>query len=472
MRRARLVGHELFIVSHKTEYGHHDDKRTPLREAALKWLESRDVIGDSSLQIPRTNVKFLETRAAKIRTINNLHLDYFVDDLVEVLEDDALSSRTRRVWFSQPVQPVPSVAHSGSQGAQAISRHSSWRSISSEILSDLSTSEVASIIEDEWPSVAVNDVVSIDGRGHSRIFRVQTTDNTYALKLYPDLALDGRPRRMREWQALELLNRENLPVPSARATSEALNWSLIEWIDGVPPEKDREGALAQAAQFVGELLRLSRGSPTGIGFATESCLRPSAILEQIDTRVARLREVHDERLAEFLNEHVAPERDARASRAKADLLSVWDKEIAPDRRILSPSDFGFHNALVTDAGMLIFYDFEYFGWDDPVKLVADFVLHPGSAMGAESQAWWLTTMLSTFEADDTFAPRLRACLPLYALRWTLILLNEFLHDKSRGRMFAKDIVESQLPNLRATQLGKARDMLHSPIPVVSPGKGW
>jgi len=66
---------------------------------------------------------------------------------------------------------------------------------------------------------------------------------------------------------------------------------------------------------------------------------------------------------------------------------------------------------------------------------------------------------------------LRACLPLYALRWTLILLNEFLPGKSRGRMFAKGIVESQLPNVHTTQLGKASDMLHAPIPDVHPSKG-
>ena len=46
-------------------------------------------------------------------------------------------------------------------------------------------------------------------------------------------------------------------------------------------------------------------------------------------------------------------------------------------QVLSPSDFGFHNAILKESGDLVFLDFEYFGRDDPVKLMADFIWHPG-----------------------------------------------------------------------------------------------
>ena len=55
----------------------------------------------------------------------------------------------------------------------------------------------------------------------------------------------------------------------------------------------------------------------------------------------------------------------------------------PPRRSLSPSDFGFHNALLEADGRLTFVDFEYFGWDDPVKIVADVMLHPGMGLSAD-----------------------------------------------------------------------------------------
>ena len=45
-------------------------------------------------------------------------------------------------------------------------------------------------------------------------------------------------------------------------------------------------------------------------------------------------------------------------------------------RCLSPSDFGFHNALA-QGETVRFIDFEYAGWDDPAKTVCDFFHHPG-----------------------------------------------------------------------------------------------
>ena len=41
-------------------------------------------------------------------------------------------------------------------------------------------------------------------------------------------------------------------------------------------------------------------------------------------------------------------------------------------RCLSPSDFGFHNALIDQRDNVRFCDFEYAGWDDPAKTVCDF----------------------------------------------------------------------------------------------------
>jgi hypothetical protein len=47
----------------------------------------------------------------------------------------------------------------------------------------------------------------------------------------------------------------------------------------------------------------------------------------------------------------------------------------PDKFRVSPSDFGFHNAVRTITGPK-FIDFEFAGWDDPAKTAADFVLQP------------------------------------------------------------------------------------------------
>ena len=71
--------------------------------------------------------------------------------------------------------------------------------------------------------------------------------------------------------------------------------------------------------------------------------------------------------------------DSRRRRAHAYRRLGLDfaEEIAPECRTLIPSDLGAHNALRGADGSLYFLDFEYFGWDDPVTSIANFIMHPG-----------------------------------------------------------------------------------------------
>ena len=57
-------------------------------------------------------------------------------------------------------------------------------------------------------------------------------------------------------------------------------------------------------------------------------------------------------------------------------------------QVFSPSDFGFHNALLKDNGKLCFLDFEYFGRDDPVKLMADFIWHHYACTSRSDTSFW------------------------------------------------------------------------------------
>src|SRR5208282_1028404 len=72
----------------------------------------------------------------------------------------------------------------------------------------------------------------------------------------------------------------------------------------------------------------------------------------------------------------------------------------PFRRTLSPSDFGFHNARRRADRSLIFYDFEYFGWDDPVKPVCDFVLHPGMTISDAQRRGFVSGAAEIYGADE------------------------------------------------------------------------
>ena len=69
------------------------------------------------------------------------------------------------------------------------------------------------------------------------------------------------------------------------------------------------------------------------------------------------------------------------STKKLKIYKTLFKKTNNDHLILSPSDFGFHNTIKSKK--LYFIDFEYFGLDDPVKLVIDFILHPGMKLNLQ-----------------------------------------------------------------------------------------
>jgi hypothetical protein len=90
---------ELFIVSHKTELGHFDEKKINLRDAARGWLRAQGLFGSIAPLIPEQNVFFETTREEKINRIQELKCTHFIDDLPEVLFAPTFPDTVKRFLF-------------------------------------------------------------------------------------------------------------------------------------------------------------------------------------------------------------------------------------------------------------------------------------------------------------------------------------------------------------------------------------
>ena len=124
---------------------------------------------------------------------------------------------------------------------------------------------------------------------------------------------------------------------------------------------------------------------------------------------------------------------------------------------ISPSDFGFHNVLISNARDVKFIDFEYAGWDDPAKLVCDFVLHP--AMNLEKD--FIKNFISEVSFEGIESNWLaKRCYTLYGfavLRWVCIILNVFLPHNLERKLFANpNLCEA---SLKKRQIAEAKMML-------------
>ena len=448
--RALASGHKIFIVSHKTELGHFDESRTPLRQAATTWLINQKLVGDSDSKIKLQNIYYAETRDEKINKIVELQLDVFIDDLDEVLSDRSFPKRTRKILFG-----------SGATTSQEILAMQSWREVGDELFGEIDANVILAGAKHVCPDLNCSSAQRVEGRGNSKIFRVETSQWSIALKVYPDLAVDNRLRRNAEWQALKFLQHNKLPVPKPVQTDAELNWSLIEWIDGSPADPQNQVHLGQAATFIQNLNQASRAVSSGsvFGLATEACLNPSLIENQINNRLAALKLVKDSALRDFVDNSVSPTLVRTIERSRRLMVDGYGANLDQRFWTLSPSDFGLHNAIVTPQGDLVFFDFEYFGWDDPVKLTADVCLHPGMSLDENAQQYWISEAKRLFADDPNFGVRLNALYPLYAIRWALIMLNEYRTDKIKNRLNAQSRMQTDIRGAQVMQLEKAKLML-------------
>lgn len=142
-----------------------------------------------------------------------------------------------------------------------------------------------------------------------------------------------------------------------------------------------------------------------------------------------------------------------------------ENELPWQERCISPSDFGFHNALLTDDGRLRFIDFEYAGWDDPAKTVCDFFCQPALPVPLEYYGTFIDAVVAGLQEPQKHCQRIDLLLPVYQIKWCCILLNNFLEVGSWRRHFAGETVDQEEQKVR--QLQKARMALQSLVSNIS-----
>jgi hypothetical protein len=193
--------------------------------------------------------------------------------------------------------------------------------------------------------------------------------------------------------------------------------ALYAWLDGPPGLPVRAGDADDLAAFALALFGL-RTDPAAAGLppAREAVFSNSELDRQIELRLQRLEALEEPSLRALL---------ADIRRLHGTLAGGPGDVVEPSQRTLSPSDFGLHNAIRTAAGTA-YVDFEYFGWDDPVKLAADVVWHPGMDLAPAQRQRFYARLADGYNVDPTFASRFARRAPAYGLRWALIVLNEYL----------------------------------------------
>lgn len=301
--------------------------------------------------------------------------------------------------------------------------------------------------------------------GNNRVYRVDASDRAFLAKRYFRHPTDDRDRLNAEYCFLEYAQKAGIGrVPRPVAKSDGAGIALYEFIDGrkLAPGELRAEHIDQARDFFLELNHSGkRRLAVNMSNASEARFGISDQLELVQERVDRLSSISAASEVDVQAIALASKMKQQWTALRARVLSEARVQgldplasLALEDRCISPSDFGFHNALAKPGGMLMFVDFEYAGWDDPAKMVSDFFSQPAVPVPIEHLDRFLTSALAFSPNAETLAARTRILLPVFRMKWCCIVMNEFLPNTLRRRKFAD--ASSDEAGRKRVQLDKAQ----------------
>ncbi|MEM7164860.1 MAG: aminoglycoside phosphotransferase family protein [Planctomycetota bacterium] len=318
----------------------------------------------------------------------------------------------------------------------------------------------------------------VPGGRNNRVYRVEATDGApAALKLYFQHPEDHRDRWHSEATFLDYATGRGIAaVPRVIARERTVAATLLEWIDGdaMTTAMLRPSHVEAAVALLADLNPASgpnqhqnqHQDDVVLPSAAEACFSRATHCAMVTNRVAALVETARSDaiapdLSDFIGRELAPATQTLVDRIAA-LPGAHTEPLPAAGRCVSPSDLGFHNALIDRAGRVRFVDFEYAGWDDPAKLICDFWLQPQCPIDPTWRAPFATQVAEWLGdaghgAPDALLQRVAQLAPLYALKWCCIVLNPLLAVARERRRFAGNDEAEQLATARRL-LGEAEQL--------------
>lgn len=304
----------------------------------------------------------------------------------------------------------------------------------------------------------------LSGGANNQVFQVAVNEHRFLLKKYFQHPEDPRNRLQHEARFLTFAWQQGLRcIPEPLAWDEEAGLGLCRFVSGrdLQPNEIKAVYVQQALNFVIQLNQ-QRGHPEAqyIPDASERCWRLWDHVQHVEQRLAKLQQLSGttalyEQARDFIRNHLVPywQDFTHALQHQPD-FETRNKPLHPTQHCLSPSDFGFHNSLLTPEDQLVFFDFEYAGWDDPAQLIGDFFCQVAVPAPLDLLDMFATHFLALFPSSDELLHRTKQLLPVHQVKWICIVLNHFLRVGQERRQFASQAEvaeEKQLQQLRLAQ---------------------
>lgn len=315
---------------------------------------------------------------------------------------------------------------------------------------------------------APKNIVQLRGGFNNIVFRCDASTKKYVIKSYRPPENGEQDRMQSEVRFLQYSARVAKDyVPQLLHIDQDRRCIVLEFIDGqIFPDgiKPSQRDILLLVDFL-RSLNLDRkiANQYSLPSAAEGFLRLTEHLENVRERIGKMDFRHlpndsqaaAKQLMLSLNRHVEKlsaiinkKIKHGALRDEANLDGLW----------VSPSDFGFHNAIQAPFGVKLI-DFEFAGWDDPAKTVADFVLQPRIQIDLD-----LNLLVSFLPRKDRIdiLNRVSSLGPVLRLKWVCIILSVL--NPQRVTSFSKIFPAIDMQRFIKERLNSAAAYLNQELP--------
>jgi len=308
----------------------------------------------------------------------------------------------------------------------------------------------------------------LPGGRNNQVFKITAVEQRFLLKSYFVHKDDPRDRLGNEWSFLRYAWDNGIRcIPQPLTADKKNHVALFEFIDGrkLTASDIIEDHIEHAIRFVIELNEYKTSDEAlNLPLASEACFSITDHSNCVEQRLKKLGEIEScdsvgKDADDFIKSQLVPcwktvRKGMLEQFGNSD--TAMDEALDMKERCLSPSDFGFHNALLEQNGKLRFIDFEYAGWDDPAKLICDFFCQPEVGVSHAFFPSFKREVLQSFDHKGALRERIKLLFPLYKIKWCCIMLNEFLPEGAARRGYANQNAKTES---REEQLRKVKRYL-------------
>jgi thiamine kinase-like enzyme len=307
----------------------------------------------------------------------------------------------------------------------------------------------------------------LSGGSNNQLYRIDTREGKRLLakKYFPD----NRSRLEREYSVLTVLSDQSfneVPFPVARL--DELETGVYSFIEGqrVASSDFTHDHIEKIAAYLAKLHdvkrdAVSREIPMGFMSARSFSEVIALIRGRFAPFVGAKLEIFPTNLRYFLKEEAVIEliESLLETFIRNHDAEHLDRQLPSDDLRLTSVDFGAHNMLWRADGSLVVLDFEYGGWDHPLRVIADFLSHEkNQAMGSENMEYFVAEYLRRSPLSKEILRELNDYRYLSHLEWMMVYLSSMLPDKLARLAFAKGSSHDTEEYIER-QIAKARERI-------------